>query len=284
LTWPNTFTTPLVKKKKALKTKVQTNCQFQLHISPVANFVFSIYVLGAGDSSCILTSVSSFSPNTKLHEMATVRPPSFQVSLSGRRSAYNGRSLPIGATPQCSRNRAGALRSVTLMRAPEGFKAKENPKGKQQVKKNAYAHWLANQPEVLPTGEMIFTPPTEAQLRSTSLKLFFQPLWKQIRWGSFLGVEVGGTLSDTIGSSPFSSEVTLPQLCSCLKKAAHDPRIAGIYLKIAPLGCGWAKLDELRRHIQYFRQSGKFCVAYMEVASEKVFTSLRHSPISPGLE
>jgi hypothetical protein len=142
---------------------------------------------------------------------------------------------------------------------------------------------------------MIFTPPTEAQLRSTSSKLFFQvllphpaehifvyshahkqrhykyvqththtlphmyehivvvttklenvislkgcfsvclqPLWKQIRWGSFLGVEVGGTLSDTISSSPFSSEVTLPQLCSCLKKAAHDPRIAGIYLKVRP--------------------------------------------------
>eukprot|EP00240_Pyramimonas_obovata_P005752 CAMPEP_0118943552 /NCGR_PEP_ID=MMETSP1169-20130426/38547_1 /TAXON_ID=36882 /ORGANISM="Pyramimonas obovata, Strain CCMP722" /LENGTH=318 /DNA_ID=CAMNT_0006888835 /DNA_START=52 /DNA_END=1004 /DNA_ORIENTATION=- len=195
-----------------------------------------------------------------------------QVSLSGRASsAYNGRKIPLGSPVQRPTNRTHKHRSITLTRATTESKDEEKPKKPAMAKKNAYAHWLANQPEELPSGEMLFTPPTDKELRSTSMKLFLQPLWKQIRWGSVLGVEVGSALSDSINTSPFSPDVTLPQLCSCLKKAAHDPRISGVYLKITPIGCGWAKLDELRRHIAYFRQSGKFCMAYMEVASEKEF-------------
>jgi hypothetical protein len=41
-------------------------------------------------------------------------------------------------------------------------------------------------------------------------------------------------------------------------KAAYDPRISGIYLHIEPLRCGWAKVDEIRRHIVDFKKSGTY--------------------------
>ena len=38
-----------------------------------------------------------------------------------------------------------------------------------------------------------------------------------------------------------------------LLKAARDPRIVGVCLKISPVQAGWAKLQELRQYIKYFR-------------------------------
>lgn len=56
----------------------------------------------------------------------------------------------------------------------------------------------------------------------------------------------------------FSRALSLPQLCANFEKAAHDPRVAGIYLHIDNLNCGWGKLDEIRRHILDFKKSGIF--------------------------
>ena len=50
-----------------------------------------------------------------------------------------------------------------------------------------------------------------------------------------------------------------------------DPRIVGIVVKIDPLQVGWAKLQEIRRHIELFKESGKFTVAYVERAGEKEY-------------
>ena len=44
-------------------------------------------------------------------------------------------------------------------------------------------------------------------------------------------------------------------LLQALLKAARDPRIVGVCLKISPLQAGWAKLQELRQYIKYFRCS-----------------------------
>lgn len=103
---------------------------------------------------------------------------------------------------------------------------------------------------------------------------------------------------------------SLPALCECLRKAALDPRIKGVVVKVDPLATGWGKLQvqygaggwagalpspscegqpwwgvavslhtpaehtpphacrpqpqELRRHVEYFRESGKFAIAYLE--------------------
>jgi protease-4 len=50
--------------------------------------------------------------------------------------------------------------------------------------------------------------------------------------------------------------LSLPQICENLVKAANDPRVAGVFLSIEPLNCGWGKLDEIRRHLEYYKQSG----------------------------
>ncbi|KAK3026003.1 hypothetical protein RJ639_040379, partial [Escallonia herrerae] len=54
-------------------------------------------------------------------------------------------------------------------------------------------------------------------------------------------------------------------------KAAYDPRISGIYLHIGTLGCGWAKVEEIRRHIINFKKSGKFIVGYAPRFREKEY-------------
>lgn len=76
----------------------------------------------------------------------------------------------------------------------------------------------------------------------------------------YSGVEVSSRncyvqISDQI-KSRFSSSLSLPQICDNFIKAAYDPRISGIYLHIESLDCGWAKVEEIRRHILNFKKSG----------------------------
>ena len=56
-----------------------------------------------------------------------------------------------------------------------------------------------------------------------------------------------------------------------LIKAAHDPRVKALILKIGPLSCGYAKIVELRRAMDYFKASGKQLIAYMDSAAEKEY-------------
>eukprot|EP00891_Asterochloris_glomerata_P006294 jgi/Astpho2/6294/Aster-08346 len=63
----------------------------------------------------------------------------------------------------------------------------------------------------------------------------------------------------------------MPQICEALLKAARDPRIVGVCLKISPLQAGWAKLQELRQYIKYFRGSGKFTLATLSRGGEKEY-------------
>ena len=58
---------------------------------------------------------------------------------------------------------------------------------------------------------------------------------------------------------------------SPLMRAAHDPRIKSIILKIGALNCGYAKLVEFRRHMEYFKSRGKQLVAYMDSGAEKEY-------------
>ncbi|KAJ9568317.1 hypothetical protein OSB04_004283 [Centaurea solstitialis] len=69
----------------------------------------------------------------------------------------------------------------------------------------------------------------------------------------------------------FSSGLSLPQICENFIKAAYDPRISGVYLHIESLKCGWAKVEEIRRHILDYRKSGKFIVSYAPAWSEKEY-------------
>jgi len=69
----------------------------------------------------------------------------------------------------------------------------------------------------------------------------------------------------------FSKTLSLPTICEALTKAAYDPRIKGLFVKIEPVDCGWAKLMEIRRHLEFFNASGKFSVAYIESGGEKEY-------------
>jgi len=105
---------------------------------------------------------------------------------------------------------------------------------------------------------------------AVKLRLLVAPPWQRVRKGSVLNMKLRGEVSDQL-KTRFSSGLSLPQICENFVKAAYDPRISGIYLHIEPLRCGWAKVDEIRRHIVDFKKSGKFVVGYMPVCGEKEY-------------
>ena len=153
------------------------------------------------------------------------------------------------------------------------------------------------------------------------------PARRRFKSGSVLTLKLGGAIAEQ-PQGRFSSSPSLPQLCECLRKAALDPRVKGLVVKVDPLAVGWGKLQvravggvegggfqrgqcsevlqtgsardvrcrkwhrrrlgcpasrpphapgrrplavrrtsppqELRRHVEHFRASGKFTIAYLE--------------------
>ncbi|KAI3688828.1 hypothetical protein L2E82_46691 [Cichorium intybus] len=119
-----------------------------------------------------------------------------------------------------------------------------------------------------PSGEFEFKKPGVWKSLVVKLRLLTAYPWERVRKGSVLNIKLRGKVSDQV-KSRFSSGLSLPQICENLIKAAYDPRISGVYLHIETLNCGWGKIDEIRRHILYFKKSGKFIVAYAPVWHEK---------------
>ncbi|CAN0923480.1 Serine protease SPPA, chloroplastic [Linum grandiflorum] len=103
-----------------------------------------------------------------------------------------------------------------------------------------------------------------------NLRLLVAPPWQRVANGSVLCISIGGTITDVKGRW-LSTELALPEICENFAKAANDPRISGILLKFSYINCGWAKLDEIRRHILEFRNSGKFVVGYMYAFRENEY-------------
>ena len=102
----------------------------------------------------------------------------------------------------------------------------------------------------------------------TNWKLLWALPWRRFASGSVLTIKLSGQIAE-IPQGRFSSVVSLPELSLALRKAAVDPRIKGVCVKIDPLSCGWSKLQEIRRHMDHFKASGKYSIAYLERASEK---------------
>jgi protease-4 len=107
------------------------------------------------------------------------------------------------------------------------------------------------------------------------LSLARSPPWAFVADGSVLSIDLGGALPEVaapggIGAAP---ALSLPALCDALRKAAVDPRITGVFIRVSPLAAGWAKLGEVRAAIAAFRAAApsKFTVAFMEVASEREY-------------
>ncbi|XP_027344925.1 serine protease SPPA, chloroplastic-like isoform X2 [Abrus precatorius] len=109
--------------------------------------------------------------------------------------------------------------------------------------------------EEYPNGEFEFEPITGWRSFLVKLKMLVAFPWERVRKGSVLTMKLRGQISDQL-KSRFSPGLSLPQICENFLKAAYDPRISGIYLHIDGLNCGWAKVEEIRRHIFDFKKSG----------------------------
>jgi protease-4 len=96
--------------------------------------------------------------------------------------------------------------------------------------------------EPLPELELEYSEPSGGQKAWTGFKLAFALPWRRVKSGSALVLKLSGQVAEQ-PQGRFSSTVSLPALCDCLKKAALDPRISGVVVKIDPLACGWGKLQ-----------------------------------------
>lgn len=104
---------------------------------------------------------------------------------------------------------------------------------------------------------------------------FFLRLRGRLPLNSTLVLRIGGQLSEESPPTGLTLKEptypTLPQLCQGLRLAAHDPRISHIHMRVDSLLCGWGKILEVRRHLEYYAQSGKTASVFMETGSEKEF-------------
>ena len=55
-------------------------------------------------------------------------------------------------------------------------------------------------------------------------------------------LQLDGDIAEQKGGR-FAPPLSIPQLKEALEKAAYDPRIRGIHLKIGAVSAGWAKLQ-----------------------------------------
>ena len=131
------------------------------------------------------------------------------------------------------------------------------------------------------SGRLVFKPLTDGQLFQTRWKLWRQLPWKKIKGKVILKVQLSGSLSIeasssmrsfNFGSSPNLALVdSLADMSKLLTYAAVDPRVLAIMVNIGPLTCGYAKLIELRRAMDFFTQSKKEIIGYCEGGSAKEY-------------
>ena len=110
-------------------------------------------------------------------------------------------------------------------------------------------------------------------------------MWRQYPWKKIgpkriiLKAKVGGALPLETepagfggfggGSADLEPVASLEDLRNMLTYAAHDPRVDAVLVEIVGVACGYAKLQEVRRAMAYYRQSGKKLVAYCSGGAEK---------------
>ncbi|KAJ1430440.1 peptidase family S49-domain-containing protein [Ochromonadaceae sp. CCMP2298] len=128
------------------------------------------------------------------------------------------------------------------------------------------------------THEIQFKKATAGQLSQTRFNLWRQLPWKKFEGKAVLKIRLGGDLSiesAPSGGLPFSGKKdlepvsSLADLSTLLLYGAYDPRVKGVFVELGPLACGYAKLKEARRMLEFFKQSGKEIIGYSESASEK---------------
>ncbi len=82
---------------------------------------------------------------------------------------------------------------------------------------------------------------------------------------------VENPLGDLMIMGARTTGVGLNELKQGIRRAAEDDRISGILLEPDYLYAGLAKLYELRKELESFKQSGKFVIAYSEYLTESEY-------------
>ena len=55
--------------------------------------------------------------------------------------------------------------------------------------------------------------------------------------------QLGGGITEKKQGGFFSEAQSMPQIIEAINKAAYDPRVSGIYLKLSRLDVGWGKVQ-----------------------------------------
>jgi len=94
--------------------------------------------------------------------------------------------------------------------------------------------------------------------------------WKPQRLASnsVLVIDAEGSIEEQAPPSFFApltgnSVPVLHDYLDAIDSAKTDARVTGIVMRIAPLSTGWAKLEEIRRHLMSYRASGKPSICYL---------------------
>lgn len=97
-----------------------------------------------------------------------------------------------------------------------------------------------------------------------------------VKDNSILVVNFEGTLTERAEENPFQQmmgeEYTnygLDDILSAIKKAKENENIKGIYLKPTMLGASYASLEEIRKALLDFKESGKWIVSYADQYAEQ---------------
>lgn len=120
-----------------------------------------------------------------------------------------------------------------------------------------------------------FIPPTPWQKFWTRFALWGQVPWKKIGTEVFVKVKLSGSLSIVDDPVTFftirekEAISILPEFTNLCLLGAYDPRVQGLFIEISSLSCGYAKLSEAKRWIEFFRQSGKPVIGYATHVTEK---------------
>ena len=122
-----------------------------------------------------------------------------------------------------------------------------------------------------------FLPSTRRQKFATRFNLWKQFPWNKIKGKIIIKAKIGGSFPleatrPSLFSTVDAEEVaSVEEIMNLLQYCAHDPRVKGILLEINGVSCGYAKLQEIRRSMNYFTQSKKKIIGYLSSASEKEY-------------
>lgn len=156
---------------------------------------------------------------------------------------------------------------IAVVEALEGKKVDNN---EVERKKGVVVENGSSRAQVYPSGDLVYKQKEGWERFVVQCRMLLALPWQRVKKGSVLTIKLSGEIPEQY-QGRFMQGLSLPQICENLVKAANDPRVAGVFLSIEPLSCGWGKLDEIRRHLEYYKQSGKFLVGYMAVGGEKEY-------------